>query len=198
MNTSRVYLSISCISLRYFCCGWNIITAKAVTHPKVMFAGVWGGYQVLGSNPVRAQTINWMMCYLSVSDPDMSDLPSIHYGMTVMRFVVLYIIIEQPNVWQAYISSAGYSLVLLGKELCVIFLCSNKYMLHFVQLLCWRKVAMHGGIWQLRNFFQIDIGTKHLNIARELIQWMFGLTLVRCFHYSSTEMYSSVICFSNG
>lgn len=53
-----------------------------------------------------------------------------------MRFVVLYIIIEQPNVWQAYISSAGCSLVLLGKEFCVIFLCSNKYMLHFVQLLC--------------------------------------------------------------
>ena len=52
-----------------------------------------------------------------------------------MRFVVLYIIIEQPNVWQAYISGAGYSLVLLGKEFCVIFLWSNKYMLHFVQLL---------------------------------------------------------------
>ena len=70
----------------------------------------------------------------------------------------------------------------------------DKIILRVVQLLCQRKVAMHGGIWQLRNFFRINIGTKHLNIARELIQWMFGLTLVTfCLHCSSTEKYSSVI-----
>lgn len=57
------------------------------------------------------------------------------------------------NVCQAYKSSAGFTLVLLGKELRFTSLdieshkyaCELKY-LHVVQLLCQRKVAMHGGI----------------------------------------------------
>lgn len=73
-------------------------------------------------------------------------------------------------------------LYIMGSDIkyCMFLFCLLWSIFFMFQLLCQRRVVMPGGTCQQRNFFLINIKTMLQNTIRELIPWMFGLTLV-CF-----------------